>query len=224
MLENTQRASHQMETASQINKAGVGRSVCWKIMRFRKSVLWVCECVCVLGWRRAYWKVNLSIGYNITYTYIHAFVHWKYPMCWHVLRICPLVSILVFPSDGQNRVCCAHMCVFCVINAKEVFNLPFYPSVGVVSVCVNVSCSADRGDIIHSGLVHCIAFTHGFHLVHDVSKRLLHRLLQDPAFAFTLWVFWVGQVALGRVHVLEADHHNNLQRVKRDILVTARLD
>lgn len=73
-------------------------------------------------------------------------------------------------------------------------------------------CSTHRGDRYLTPLIHFAAFAHSFHFGHDVSERLLHRLLQDPALALAFWVVWVCQSGQGGVDILQACGYSNLQR------------
>lgn len=72
--------------------------------------------------------------------------------------------------------------------------------------------SAHRGHRCLGPLLHFASFAHGLHFVHDVSERLPHRLLQDPALALALRVLRVRQGGQGGVHVLQADGHRDLKR------------
>lgn len=71
--------------------------------------------------------------------------------------------------------------------------------------------SAHCGHRCLPALLHFAALAHGLHFVHDVSEGLLHRLLQDPAFALTLRVLRVGQRRQRAVDILQANSHCHLQ-------------
>lgn len=99
---------------------------------------------------------------------------------------------------------CVFVCTWC--------HVPLLPSSGGtdVSFCRRGGSSARHRCL--APLLHLAAFAHGLHFLHDVSERLLHRLLQDPALALALGVVRVGQGGQGAVHVLQADGHPNLRR------------
>lgn len=81
---------------------------------------------------------------------------------------------------------------------------------GVGSVCSGGASSAHCFNRWLT-LLHLDAFAHGLHFVHDVSERLLHCLLQEPALALALWILRISKVTQGAVDILQAHSHTSLQ-------------
>lgn len=76
-------------------------------------------------------------------------------------------------------------------------------------------CSAHSCNRFLTPLLHLCTFAHGFHFGHDVSERLLHRLLEEVTLALALHVLRVSQRGQGAVDVLQTDGDGHLQRTGR---------